>query len=221
MVASTSDGVKPPVHAVIFDYGGVLRGDARDVWATADAAGGLPPGTLWTAWHDIPEYRASRDGRIDGAAFRTAVVRTLARVADDDRAAESALTTLETHLAGLPPVDPAMRTLIERLRAGRRVKLGLLSNANREFSERLRARGVAALFDDVVVSADVGLAKPDPEIFRLATDRLGGPPERCLMIDDQAEHVVGARAAGLRAHLHEPASLVALERWLQDEGALP
>ncbi len=220
MVALTSDRVKRPVGAVIFDYGGVLRGDGREVWTAADVAAKLPPGTLWAAWHDIPQYRLSREGAIDSVAFRTAVRRALIAVAGNVERADAALTTLEANLAGLPVVDAGMRALIERLRRAGRVKLGLLSNANRGFSDRLRTRGVAALFDDVVVSADVGLSKPDPAIFRLAAQRLGVEPGACLLIDDQIQHVEGARVAGLRAHLHEPTGLDALVARLASEGAL-
>jgi putative hydrolase of the HAD superfamily len=221
MVASSPGRVKHPVQAVLFDYGGVLRGDGREVWTAADATANLAPGTLWAAWHDIPEYRLSREGAIDGLAFRSAILRALIPVAGDAETAEAALATLEGRLAGLPPIDAEMRALIDRLRAGRRVKLGLLSNASRGFTERLRARGVASLFDDVVVSADVGLAKPDPAIFRLAAERLGVVPEACLMIDDQAQHVAGAQAASLRGQLHEPARRRELIAWLEGEGALP
>jgi len=205
---------------VIFDYGGVLRGDGRETWTAADAKASLPPGTLWAAWHEIPEYQLSRAGAIDGDAFRSAIRRALTAAAGSAQRAEAALTTLEAALADLPPVDPAMRALIDQLRAAGRVKLGLLSNANRGSTGRLRTRGVATLFDDVVVSADVGLAKPDPAIFRLASERLRVPPGACLMIDDQLQHVEGARAAGLRAHLHEPARLSELIARLETEGAL-
>jgi HAD superfamily hydrolase (TIGR01509 family) len=166
MVASTSGGVKHPVRAVIFDYGGVLRGDGREGGAAADA-----------------------------------------------ERAETALSTLEADLAGLPAVDAGMRTLVDRLRAAGRVKLGLLSNANRGWTERFRARGIAALFDDVVVSADVGLAKPDPAIFRLAADRLHVAPDACLMIDDQPQHVRGAQAAGMRSQLFESNGLALSPDW--------
>jgi putative hydrolase of the HAD superfamily len=208
------------LRAVIFDYGGVLRGDGRDIWSGADAAAGLSPGSLWAAWHDIPEYRLSREGTIDGVEFRAAIHRALIPVAGDAEQAEAALAHLEARLAALPPIDVEMRALLDRLRAAKRVKLGLLSNANRGFSERLRARGVSELFDDVVVSADVGLAKPDPAIFLLAAQRLGVAPEACLMIDDQAQHVDGARATGLRAHLYEPARMRDLIARLESEGGL-
>lgn len=113
-----------------------------------------------------------------------------------------------------------MRALLERLRAGSRVTLGLLSNANRGWTERFRARGIADLFDDLVVSADVGLAKPDPAVFRLAADRLGVAPEACLMIDDQPQHLPGAAAAGMRTQLFEKNGLAALVARLEAEGAL-
>jgi putative hydrolase of the HAD superfamily len=120
----------------------------------------------------------------------------------------------------VPAVDPGMRALVERLRAGKRVKLGLLSNASRGWTARFRARGVADLFDDVVVSADVGLAKPDPAIFRLAAERLGVAPPACLMIDDQPQHLSGASAAGMRTHLFAPRDLPALVARLEAEGSL-
>jgi epoxide hydrolase-like predicted phosphatase len=220
MVASTSDGVKRPLRAVIFDYGGVLRADGREVWAAADAAAGLPADTLWKAWHDIPEYRVAREGRIDGDAFRAAIHRALVAATGSVARADTALTMLEAHLAGLPPVDADMRALVERLRATGRVKLGMLSNANRGWTERFRGRGIASLFDDVVVSGDVGLAKPDPAVFRLAADRLQLPPDTCLMIDDQPQHVAGAQAAGMRAHLLEAGDLAELVARLEAEGAL-
>ena len=62
------------LKAVIFDYGGVLRGDSREDWDAVDAGAGLPRGSLWKAWHDITEYRASREGAIDGPTFRAAIL---------------------------------------------------------------------------------------------------------------------------------------------------
>jgi putative hydrolase of the HAD superfamily len=209
------------LKAVIFDYGGVLRGDGREMWTAVDARAGLPPGTLWAAWHDIPEYRLSRSGAIDGVEFRAAIRRALMPATGSAERADAAMASLDASLADLPVIDPAMRALVDRLRAAGRVKLGLLSNANRGFTDRLRELGVAALFDDVIGSGDVGLAKPDPAIFRLAAERLALATSECLMIDDQPQHVAGARAAGLRAHHHEPARLGELVARLEKEGALP
>ena len=208
------------LQAVIFDYGGVLRGDERGGFDAVDATFGFPQGALWSAFHDIPEYRLSRRGEIDTDAFRTAVRRNLVSVAGEEARAEAALAALDQFMGGLSPIDAEMRALVARLRAAGRVKLGLLSNASSGWTERLRARGVAGLFDDVVVSADVGLAKPDPEVFRLAARRLGVEPTACLMIDDQPQHLESARRVGLLTHLFAHARRADLIRLLESEGIL-
>jgi putative hydrolase of the HAD superfamily len=219
MVACAQTGVKPPVRAVIFDYGGVLRRDGRETYDAVDREQGLPRGSLWSAYHDIPEYRRSREGAIDRPTFRAAIRRALARLADDARA-EAALAALERRVAELPAVEPDMRALLERLRRAGRVRLGMLSNASPGQRRMFDELGVSALFDDVVVSADVGLAKPDPSVFRLAAERLGVEPAACLMIDDQPGHLPGAEAAGLRTHLFAHDRRAELVARLIAEGAL-
>ncbi|SHG46061.1 HAD-IA family hydrolase [Streptoalloteichus hindustanus] len=53
------------------------------------------------------------------------------------------------------------------------------------------------LFDEVVLSGAVGVAKPDPEIYRLTARRLGLPTEACVFVDDLADNVRGAVSAGM------------------------
>ena len=48
-------------------------------------------------------------------------------------------------------------------------------------------------------SCSVGVAKPDPRIYRIAAERLGVEPGECLFVDDQPPFVEGARAAGMDA----------------------
>jgi putative hydrolase of the HAD superfamily len=60
-----------------------------------------------------------------------------------------------------------------------------------------------------VISAVVGLHKPEPEIYRLAAERLAQPPESCVFIDDLRENCAGAEAVGMTAILHrDPAATV-------------
>jgi len=123
-------------------------------------------------------------------------------------------------MAALPPVDPDMQTLLEQLRAAGRVKLGMLSNGPRGYTARLRDQGVTAFFDDAFVTGDVGLQKPDVDVFHFAARRLGVEPGACLMIDDQARNIEGAKAAGLHTHFFEADGLAALRARLAAEGAL-
>ncbi|WP_018682328.1 HAD family hydrolase [Actinokineospora enzanensis] len=76
------------------------------------------------------------------------------------------------------------------------VRTALLSNADRA------PRGLPDVFDAVVVSGEVGVAKPDPEIFRQAAALLGVPQERCVFVDDVADYVRGAVRAGMTGVHH-------------------
>jgi putative hydrolase of the HAD superfamily len=73
---------------------------------------------------------------------------------------------------------------------------------------------IRELFDAVVISAEVGMHKPQPEIFALAAERAGVAPEECVFVDDLRENCAGAEAAGMRTILHrDPDATVAeLER---------
>src|SRR5437870_3518709 len=96
------------LQAVIFDYGGVLRADGREGWDAIDESHRLPRGTLWSAYHDIPEYPLARRGEIDADAFRAGVRRRLADVAGDQARADAALAALDRDMEGLPPVGREM-----------------------------------------------------------------------------------------------------------------
>ena len=54
-----------------------------------------------------------------------------------------------------------------------------------------------------MISAEVGLHKPEPEIYRLAAERLGVAPESCLFVDDLRENCEGAEAVGMTAIRHK------------------
>lgn len=80
------------------------------------------------------------------------------------------------------------------------VRVGLISNAPASLPAALHHLGLAAQFQPLVVSAEVGTAKPDRRIYAEALRRAGvAEPGRAVFIDDLPENVVGAEAAGLRA----------------------
>jgi putative hydrolase of the HAD superfamily len=78
-------------------------------------------------------------------------------------------------------------------------RLGMLSNGVPEIVARIRAdHDLEALFDAVVISFEVQLAKPEPEIYRVVLDRLGVRAGDALFVDDRAENIQTARELGLR-----------------------
>jgi putative hydrolase of the HAD superfamily len=84
--------------------------------------------------------------------------------------------------------------------------IGIVSNnVTAEQMAKLAACGLDRLIDAAVISEDAGVTKPDPEIFRIALNRLGARPTDAVMIGDSWEaDVVGAHAAGIRAIWFNP-----------------
>ncbi|MBI2459959.1 MAG: HAD-IA family hydrolase [Candidatus Rokubacteria bacterium] len=100
---------------------------------------------------------------------------------------------------------PGARPVLEAL-AGRGLRLAVVSNSNGSVEAILREVGLLGYLDAVVDSAVVGVEKPDPRIFRRATGALGVEPEEAVHIGDlYSVDVLGARAAGCRAILLDPA----------------
>jgi putative hydrolase of the HAD superfamily/hydrolase len=94
--------------------------------------------------------------------------------------------------------QPAMSALVRRANE-RGIRTALLSNSWGNTYPRHTWDG---MFDDIVISGEVGLRKPEPEIFRLAAGRLGLEPAECVFVDDLQLNVDGARAVGMTAILH-------------------
>jgi putative hydrolase of the HAD superfamily len=85
----------------------------------------------------------------------------------------------------LRPKEGALE-LVRCLRA-MDLKMGLLSNCTPEVPVAWREMSFSPLFDDAVFSCDVGMAKPQPEIFELACRRLATPPQRCVYVADNVD----------------------------------
>ncbi len=113
--------------------------------------------------------------------------------------------------------DRLNEPLVEALRRWKgQVALGLISNAWSGLREVLRRLGLLDLFDGVVISAEVGLLKPDPRIYHLALERLRVPPEAAAFVDDLPENVQAARELGLYGiHFRDTMeTLQQLQEWL-------
>lgn len=94
-------------------------------------------------------------------------------------------------------IDYQLIGLIQKLKQS--YKTGVLSNAWEDLGEIMLNRWkIARNFDDIVISAEVGLAKPDPQIYRLAADRLRVQPHEVIFIDDLARNIQAAKAVGFQ-----------------------
>lgn len=181
-----------PVRGLLLDFGGVVWDMRWDVAHALEAAHGLPCNALVDTLYRTPTWAALERGRGDRAAWLEEAHRLL-----EARAGRPLPRLHETWRAAQALV-PATLTLVQALRPAYRI--GLLSNADRSLRERLRdGLGILGCFDVVVCSAEVGVAKPEPAIYRVAARRLGLAPPECLFVDDSVANVAAARALGMRA----------------------
>jgi HAD superfamily hydrolase (TIGR01509 family) len=89
-----------------------------------------------------------------------------------------------------------------RLARSAGIRAALVSNSWGAGDEQRRQ---ADLFDAILISREVGRRKPEQGIYVLAAERLGLPAKACLFVDDMADNVRGARAAGMIGMLHRAA----------------
>jgi epoxide hydrolase-like predicted phosphatase len=180
--------------ALLVDFGGVLT---TSVWDSFDAfcrSQGLEQGAVKTLFRDDPaavaDLRELETGRIPEAEFERRFAERLGL--------EDASDLIDSMFRGMLP-EPIM---VEAVRTARRggVRTGLISNS--WSTDHYDRELLAKLFDDVVISGEVGVHKPEPEIYLLACERLGVEPSSCVFVDDLRENCAGAEAVGVTAILH-------------------
>lgn len=202
------------IELVYFDVGGTILAPHPSVGAVYAAAGapyGLtaPPEALdrafaaaWAARTGSAAWATSSDMASTRAWWRELVSEVLAAVAytgDHEACFDACFRAFARPEAWHVFADVAP-TLSALAQLG--VRAGVLSNWDYRLPPLLEALGLAARFDPILVSAELGAAKPDPEVYRIATARAGLPPERILHVgDSRVLDVEPARAAGLHALL--------------------
>jgi HAD superfamily hydrolase (TIGR01509 family) len=166
-----------------------------DVARDLDRLHGLPRSSVFETLYRCEAWSDIECGVGDAAAWTDGAHREL------ERRAGCALPRLhEEWRKAQVPIDTNI-ALVRALRPAYRCSV--LSNADLSLRGRLEKElGLRDLFDDIVVSAEVGMAKPKLEVFRLAAERLRLPPEVCVFVDDWDMNVEAARAVGMQAVLH-------------------
>lgn len=185
---------RPPFDAVLCDVDNVVRTfDSSGVTALERAAG-LAVGTTAKIGFAPETVLPALRGEITPQEWVAAIAEGLAVLLEDETAAwELGSALLESPFRA----DETVVALLRRARI--RVPVVLVSNAMLGLEADLDSLGLSDLADDVVNSARVGIAKPDPRIFHLAAARAGVRPQRCLFVDDAPENVEAATALGMRA----------------------
>jgi putative hydrolase of the HAD superfamily len=142
----------------------------------------------------VPEYEQGVLGWVTFDDWCHATERALA----NDHGTDAARIAVGAWHAGRGAIDRRVVDVITSVH--RQVPVGLLSNAHDCLPRDLETHGLAGLFDEVVCSYAVHLAKPEPAIFACAARAFGVPPATCFFTDDLQPNVAAARAVGMRSH---------------------
>lgn len=178
---------------LIIDLDGVVRqwGPATPI----ELKHGLPAGSLLATAFSPDLLEPAITGAVDDQQWRTDVAARLGT-----RYGRAGVRAVEEWSRSCGTVDDAVLGLVRQYR--RIAPVVLLSNATSRLPADLVQLRLDGEFDEVFGSYRLGVAKPDPRVFELVCRELGTDPAFCVFVDDTAGHVVGARAAGLRAHAY-------------------
>jgi epoxide hydrolase-like predicted phosphatase len=196
------------VKGLLVDFGGVLTTNVFESFRAFCEREGLDPDAFVQLFRSSPDARAElrrvETGEIDEPEFSRLLANRLG-VAESDG-------LVDRLFAGMEP-DEAMIEAVKKARSGG-VRTGLISNSLGE--GRYDRSTFPELFDGVVISGEVGMHKPEPEIFELGAKRVGLAPGDCVFVDDLRENCAGAEAVGMTAVLHRGAetTIPELERLL-------
>lgn len=195
-------------QALVVDFGGVLTTPLQDSFVMFSEALGIELQDLVRV--ALKAYTGNEDPLV--IAFETGAI------SDEEFSKEFALRLSEE-----TGVEVDAEKLVARMFGGMRLEEGMLDAVEAAKRHGFRTallsnswglgsyprERLAEIMDVIVISGEVGMRKPDPEIFNLTTDKLGLSPEHCVFVDDHPGHLKAAQEVGLKTVLHrEPAQTI-------------
>lgn len=195
------------IKNIIFDLGGVIYD--IDYHKTIDAFSNLgidQAEVLYSQAKQTDLFDDYEIGAIPSSVFIQELKSKLSRELED----RDIINAWNALLIGLPK-----HRLDFLLQVKSTFNTYLLSNTNElhvqqinKELEEMRVGGLAPFFHEVFLSYELGMRKPHKETFIEVINRLGLDPSETLFIDDSAQHLIGAKEAGLRTYHHTEGDIV-------------
>jgi HAD superfamily hydrolase (TIGR01509 family) len=172
------------IRGIVFDCFGVLYGGSLSTIISL-----CPEERL----QDLRDFNKRADyGFIETSDYIAALADLLGRSTED----------IEDLLRHKHQRNEDLIEFVRELKRSGMYKIGLLSNVSSGTAEQLFGDELHTLFDEVVLSYQEHIVKPNPEVFRLMATRLGLQTGECVMIDDIEENCDGAEVAGMQSIWH-------------------
>jgi putative hydrolase of the HAD superfamily len=196
------------IRAVFFDLGGVIvRTEYQTPRQKLAERLGMEYDDLSRIVFDSDTGLQASIGTITSEQHWESVMKRL------KRSAEEMTAIREEFFAG----DIVDRQLLEFLRSLRgKIQTGLISNAWSDLRDYLRREKMIDAFDHIIISAEVGVAKPDPKIFQIALEKAGVSPSEAVFVDDFYVNIEGCEKVGMQGiHFKDaPSTLQQLKQLL-------
>ena len=186
------------IKAVFFDFGGVLyRSPDMDRWLRWLRLFGVRDMDMLTMMMSSPRESQQVNDIWTG---KTPEQEVWDRLAKSWRMHPRVMAFLRKRGYNPRQLDPVIMAYLKSLRPHYRT--AILTNAASDFRKTFAlALSLEGAVDQVIISAEEGLCKPDPQIYHLAAQRLEVRPGEAVFVDDRVENVEGAREAGMTAFL--------------------
>ena len=196
---------------LLIDLDGVLR-QWNDSDIPAEMAFGLPANEIAAVAFSPSLLTPAITGVITDQEWRARIAQEL------ERRHEGCLAHVAVARWSQSPgtVDQSTLSLLQRCRGD--LRLVLVTNATSRLTEDLVALGLTGVFDEVINSSELRVAKPADAFFRLALERAGVLANQALFIDDSVANVSAASALGIESHLF--ANHGAMAAFLRRHGVL-
>lgn len=177
-------------RGLILDYFGVLTSNMVEVIEYFEDRERIKRGTFLRAWADPRGrelFEALELGRITQEAWNTSYAELMGVVPDD---------LMARYLLDAYPAHQVLKVARQARAAG--IKTAVLSNSlGRTPYDPYAAVDLTGTFDAVVLSAERGVRKPDPAIFRIVLDELGLAADECVFVDDSEDNLQVAVDLGM------------------------
>ena len=194
-------------QGLLIDYGGVLTSNLFESFRSFCELEGLEPNAVGKRFRSDPVCRELLIGLETGV-----VPEEQFELAFADVLGVSAPGLIDRLFAGSHPE----LQMVEAVRRARQsgIRTGLISNS--WGTRRYDRAQLAELFDGVVISGEVGMRKPAPEIYELGAERIGLEPGACVFVDDLPFNLTPAADLGMATVHHQTAgeTIGELERLL-------
>ncbi len=177
-----------PFRAAVFDLDGMLV-DSEPLWARAETDLLARHGDRFTTADAQATHGRSIEDTIDAYAHRLGGV--------DPAALRAELVALmRMHYSEGPSVRPGARELVRALKG--QLLLGIASNTDGDLVRlALKGAGLLDVFATIVSGADIGRAKPHPDVYLVACRALAVEPREAVAFEDSPAGVQAAKAAGM------------------------